>query len=952
MNTRQALSKDQIDRQSFKAQYTPWDQPISEIQTEQVERRQAQANWQQQAGTIMEAPHLLLDGQWQMAEEGDEQQRLQQVWDDAYVVNVPGSIHQALVDNGVLGDPSFGENADAAKDYSHRTWWHKVDFELDQLEQWQQARLVFEGVSPACDVWLNGQALGYHNGAFGGPEHEVGQLLQASNTLIVRVHPAPLGNEWNIWHSTVVFNCNYGWHYVNLPAVGIWQSVKLEAVNRMEIRHPFVAALSLEQALAGQVDVSFTLTGQVQPGDVVHGVIRPEQGDGQAVLFTWEPQAGEWSSDDEPVHLQLNIPQPQLWWPLDMGEQPLYRIRLAYQYGEREQAATDVNGDVVETTFGIRHIGMLPSPQGTQEELYDWTFAVNGVPVFAKGTGWCTLDALMDFGREHYEHFLQLAADQHVNMMRAWGGGMPETDDFYDLCDRLGIMILQEWPTCWGSHANQPYDALEETVQRNTLRLRNHPSLVMWGGGNETSSELDHESMNMMGRYSVELDGTRPFHRTDPLGGSTHDHIVWNGWTPAYSFDYYAGLDDMLLSEFGLASAPVLESVLRYMPEEERHQWPPEPGRSFYHHLPAFNTRDEMRILSEFAGSFVPCESLEQFVTGTQLAQVVSLRHKMERARCHWPLQTGVVTYKLNDVYPGVSWATIDWYGVPKMSHYFTADSYAPLAVVVLFEKLNSPDVDQALPVYLLDERRQLDLHQEDWTAGVRVYDAQLQLLQSEAWQAGSSPSDTLHSTAQHSNDSSLDTTNQPAVLAAQQVRKLGEISLTSAPLEDAPLLIVSELVQAGEVLYRTFYWLNFDARPGVLLNLPSTTLSLDWEDGTAITVDAVSLSFSALGGHQPVDSTNQAADPINQANRSDQAVGASRYKHQVKVTNTGEFPAVAVELYNDIRSSSQGNAQSNEAASSILLAEDNFFWLDRGESRIIHVASPQSLSVRAWNVK
>ncbi|WP_411347253.1 glycoside hydrolase family 2 protein [Paenibacillus sp. WLX2291] len=945
MNTRHALSKDQIDRQSFNAQHTPWDQPISDIHIEQLTRQQAQTHWQQQTGTINSAPHVLLNGQWQMAEEGEQQQRLQQPWDDAYVVNIPGSIHQALVDNGVLNDPSFGEHADAAKVYSHRTWWHKVEFELEHMEQWRQARLIFEGVSPACDVWLNGQALGYHNGAFGGPEHEVGRLLEENNTLIVRVHPAPLGNEWNIWHSTVVFNCNYGWHYVNLPAVGIWQSVTLEATNRVEIRHPFVAALSLEQALSGQVDVSFTLSGQVQAGDVVHGVIEPEQGDGQAVSFAWEPQAGQWSSGDESVHIQLNVPEPQLWWVLDMGEQPLYRLRLAYVYGESERLHH--NGHVVETTFGIRHIGMLPSPQGTHEELYDWTFAVNGVPVFAKGTGWCTLDALMNFQREQYEHFLQLAADQHVNMMRAWGGGMPETDDFYDLCDRLGIMILQEWPTCWGSHANQPYDALEETVRRNTLRLRNHPSLVMWGGGNETSSELEHESMNMMGRYSIELDDTRPFHRTDPLGGSTHDHIVWNGWTPAYSFDYYAGLDDMLLSEFGLASAPVLESVQRYMPETEQDQWPPEPGRSFYHHLPAFNTRDEMRILSEFAGSFVPCESLAQFVVGTQLAQVVSLRHKMERARCHWPQQTGVVTYKLNDVYPGVSWATVDWYGVPKMSHYFTADSYAPLAVVVLFEKLNSPDVHQTLPVYLLDERQQLDWQNGNWTAGVRVYDAQLQLLQSEAWQAGEDHSETTHQPLQHDEDSLSPSHDQPALLAAQQVHKLGEIQLDAAPLDDAPLLVVSELVQAEQVLYRTFYWLNFDARPGVLMNLPTTTLKLDEH---VLPASASNLAKESSG----TDVSKHTADDV---------VSPSRYTRQVKITNTGSFPAVAVELYSLTSSSLQNYENSNLNVSentrsmngkihSILVAEDHFFWLDSGESRIIGVDSQESLSVRAWNVK
>ena len=172
----------------------------------------------------------------------------------------------------------------------------------------------------------------------------------------------------------------------------------------------------------------------------------------------------------------------------------------------------------------------------------------------------------MDFSRERYERFLDIAASQHVQMLRAWGSGMPETDDFYDLCDRKGIMVIQEWPTAWNSHLEQPYPALEETVRLNTLRIRNHPSLVILSGGNESGNPFG-PAIDMMGRYAMELDGTRAFHRGEPWGGSQHDYNCWWGRQP---LDYNLKMQADFYGEFGIASMPRYESVQRYLPALEK----------------------------------------------------------------------------------------------------------------------------------------------------------------------------------------------------------------------------------------------------------------------------------------------------------------------------------------------------------------------------------------------
>jgi beta-mannosidase len=289
------------------------------------------------------------------------------------------------------------------------------------------------------------------------------------------------------------------------------------------------------------------------------------------------------------------------------------------------------------------------------------------------------MDPLMDFSRPRYERLMRLAHDQHVQMLRAWGSGMPETDTFYDLCDRYGIMVLQEWPTAWNSHTMQPYDVLQDTVVRNTLRLRNHPSLAMWGAGNESDKPFGR-AINMMGRVAHELDGTRAFHRGEPWGGSRHDYT--SDWLRQH-IDHNLNFKEIFIGEFGMNCVPNYESVLRYLPADERDVWPPTPDGTFARHTPVFNTKGGLERLQQFSAYFVDGDRMEEFIFGSQMAQATVIRSTMELNRTRWPDCTGVLYYKLNDNYPAASWATVDWYGAPKIGHYIIQDAMTPLMATV-----------------------------------------------------------------------------------------------------------------------------------------------------------------------------------------------------------------------------------------------------------------------------
>ena len=770
-------SLDEIDRESFAARYVLADLPaVALTPVDAVEQ--------------VQVPYeLSLDGLWLMVEGGDERARVGQTWSDAMEAVVPGSVHTALVTNGVIPDPYIGQNDSIAEKQSYKTWWFCRQFSLDELPD--NPLLSFGGVANRCTVWLNGHKLGTHEGMFGGPDFAVKKYLKKENTLVVKLDPIPqmfLGN-WppnanESWKYTVVFNCVYGWHYAQIPALGIWRTVKLIAEAPVEIESPFVSTRTLQGDMRLVVNlrkVSAPVKGKLQVA------VSPRNFEGESQYFECEINS---SKKAEQLSFDFKIDNPRLWWPNDRGEQNLYDMELSFI--PRNGGSPDVE----RTSFGIRTIEMAPFPEGPREDRYNWTFVVNGKPMFVKGTGWCTVDALMDFSRDRYDHLLSIAKSQHVQMLRAWGGGMPETDDCYELCDEYGIMVIQEWPTAWNSHNTQPFDMLQETVVRNTKRIRNHPSLVMWGAGNESDKPFG-PAIDMMGRLSLELDGTRPFHRGEAWGGSDHNYNCW--WDDAH-LNHNLNMTSPFWGEFGIASLPHIESVERYL-AEEKDIWPSREGGHFRHHTPIFGTMGEFGKLSQYSGYFMPDTTLAEFIIGSQLSQVVGVRHTLERARTRWPETTGALYYKMNDNYPGVSWGCVDYYGAIKPVHYFVQKSFAPLTGVLLFDRTNLSSQEVSLPLYLLDDCSRLA--GKEYRVVATVYNDRLDTVACRTFEG--------------QGDS-------------RSVVSLGNLDLTRAQTKSTMLFVVVDVLSGDDRLSRNYYFANYEVRRGVIMSMPRTDVVLKRE--------------------------------------------------------------------------------------------------------------------------
>lgn len=785
LNAAAQQSLDEVDRISFHAAKSPLEMEGEIMKTIS------------NTATKARPPHSMsLSGNWLMVEDkGGSQPN----WSAAITAKVPGSVHQSLQAAGKIPDPTVGRNDSIAERQSYKSWWMKRTFNYNG--SWNNdVKLMFGGIANVCTVYLNGTKLGSHEGMFGGPDFIVTKLLKkGQNELLVHLDAIPDPGNTNpflsSWTKTVVANCVYGWHYTKIPTIGIWQDVKLQEVPRHALVHPFIITRSTN----GTMRLAVGLSNPIKQGKLKI-VVEPKNFSGKKQAFAYNI-----ADKDSSLYLDFNIANPQLWWPNDYGKQPLYKATISLETGGKTT-------DVKQVNFGIRTIEMRPIPEGERPNLYNWTFTVNGKPIFMKGGNWCLIDVMMDLSRNHYLKFLKAAKEQHFQLLRAWGGGLSETDTFYDLCDSLGIMVMQEWPTCWNSHNTQPYDIMEETVVRNTLRLRNHPSLALWAGGNE-SSEPQGKMIDMMGRASIELDGTRAFHRGEPCGGSGHNHDSW--WLDQH-LNNMLNMTTIFWGEFGMPSLPVEENVRRYLNGEE-YTYPVKHGSIFEHHSPKFGTGEEMRRLDREASFFLSPTTLDRVVLGSQLAQIVGTRRTIERARSMWPKCTGAIYYKLNDVYPGLSWASVDYYGGRKPTHYFVKRSFEPVTSVILFSNTNLTCQKVSLPYYLLDDT--LSLRGKTVKLHVSVYQFNLKCVYN----------DTI------------------TIKPTKSVERLPDIQLNQTQTYSPLLYFKTDLLDSdGKLIKRNWYIENFDSKKDAIFESPRSLVSVAQTDNK-LSITNVSESVPAI---------------------------------------------------------------------------------------------------------
>ena len=601
--------------------------------------------------------------------------------DEWLPATVPGNVQADLLRAGLLPDPAWGRQNELAQWPDDHCWWLVRDLSLAPSQgASERTHLILRGVDYISDLFLDGRHLGHHEGMFSPQVYDITNLLSAKSRLAVRITgsrwlPCDRSSRWEkvlnriearalgalgrFPHRRDTLKCQmgFGWDFSPpLRTMGLWDDVSLVISDDIWIRdvvaRPSFTGGGVTLLVKAEIDARLPRPARMRcslSGETFAG--------GPLVAEC----AVELTPGTYPYCVEMVVPQPRLWWPWDHGRPDLYRLTVEVLDDNRVL-------DTCDNLIGLRQV-----------ELDSWTVRINDRRVYARGANWVPADMLPGRVTEaDYRHLLSLARQANMNMLRVWGGGLREKRAFYELCDRLGILVWQEFPVACAFVTRFPrspeYLHLAETEAQAIVRdLQNHPSVVVWCGGNEFSPRRNAPLVEALQR-AASGDPTRPFLPASPHGGDSHNWQVWHGYAApaAYRRDmaHFA-------SEFGLQAPPSAGALRRFIPEGEL--WPPGPSWSYHN---AGLTKLE-RYARPFLGARQAQEvDLDAFVQASQRAQAHGLQIAIEHYRrlkargCG-----GVLVWQLNEPWPAISWALIDFDREPKPAYNRVRRLFDPLLI-------------------------------------------------------------------------------------------------------------------------------------------------------------------------------------------------------------------------------------------------------------------------------
>lgn len=623
---------------------------------------------------------------------------------DCIPCSVPGTVRNALLEAGKIPDPYVGYNNEKSLWVEDKEWWFFKTFTAGAELKGKWIDIVFEGASFQGDVWLNGQRLGELKGMLNPRAFDGTKLLNIGreNYLAVRLEATPdarmnetaRGLTWDSPRDQLysIAQCMYGWDWGphGVP-VGLWKTVRLRVTGALRVDHPYINSHIASPSLAEctiELDVH-NLTGLQAAGMLSGSILEKKSG---RKVAEFHRQVDLQPLENKTVSVAVTIADPKLWWPNGMGEQNLYVLQASVSNG-------DAVSEQVHTQFGVRELKLVDNEQveeylksmkddvGSQYHLgkvvgsYPWTFQINGKKMFAKGGNWIPVDQLLRLDRDRYDRLLTLAREAGFNLLRVWGGGLYETEDFYELCDEYGILAWQEFLSN-RSFARIDRENFLDGAASAVFRLRNHPSLTFWCGGNEFDPD-DAGSKAVIDALEAllkKLDPQREFHRASPYQGDDHHWGVWHGQQPYTTYRVVRPFR----SESGVNAFPVAEDYRKFVPDT--FLWPLDTTFIEYHG--EYNTRfQHLQKLSRYANEFGPSSSIEQMINKSELYQALANSFNMEYCRANMFRNSGLLIWQYNDIWPCVSWSMVDWYGTPKPTYYYQKRASRPMHIGVDFER-------------------------------------------------------------------------------------------------------------------------------------------------------------------------------------------------------------------------------------------------------------------------
>ncbi|HEV7747833.1 MAG TPA: glycoside hydrolase family 2 protein [Pyrinomonadaceae bacterium] len=645
--------------------------------------------------------------------------------DDWHAATVPGCVHTDLLNNKLIDDPFYRDNEQKQQWIGKTDWEYQTTFNVGpELLERSNINLVFEGLDTYANVFLNGELLLAADNMFRTWRVDCKLLLKPGvNTLLIRFrspinevlplmgklnYQLPAGNDQGEKTSPHTRKAPYqfGWDWgPRFVTSGIWRPVSLEAWDaaRVEGLHLLpknvtaaAASMSAEVEIVAEKSVAATI---IVDNVTDYGRIARRE-------VNLAPGVNR-------ISFPFVIARPKLWWPNGLGAQALYVFKAKLLIDGQ------VIGEVTART-GLRSLELRQDRDATGKSF---TFVINGVPVFAKGANWIPADSFPTrISKAKYRQLLESARDANMNMLRVWGGGIYERDDFYELCDELGILIWQDFMFgCSLYPGDQPFlDNVRQEATDNVRRLRNHPSIVIWVGNNEIESGWFHwgwkdqlpatlwdDYLKIFYKVLPEVcssqDPSRPYWPSSPSSnleddnesGKMGDSHYWQVWHAALPFSEYAKQFPRFMSEYGFQSFPEIETVNTYtLPVDHDIQ---SPVMMAHQRHPRGNQLVREYMLREYSEP----KDFESFLYVSQVLQAEGIKIGAEHLRRIKPHNMGSLFWQLNDCWPVASWSSIDYTGRWKALQYYARRFYGDILVSPLEDNGN-------ISVFVVSDRLKL----------------------------------------------------------------------------------------------------------------------------------------------------------------------------------------------------------------------------------------------------
>ena len=702
---------------------------------------------------------------------------------------VPGTVHTDLLANRLIPNPYVGAPEAGLQWIGLADWEYRTRFDAPRTAlQAARSDLVFAGLDTFAEVWLNGEKVLDAGNAFRtwrlpvqgklraqgnelrvvlrSPIAKLLPMVQAMPLKLAGNYPSPFGDEPPDAMTTTFVRkpgYHYGWDWgPRYVTAGIWKPVTLQSWNTLRVDD---LQIRQDRVDAARADITAIASVEAVRDGVFDLALWQTAPDGKRSLAAQKRVALQAGTNR--IDLPVRIDGPQRWFPNGYGAQALYRFDLEATDGKASVATAG-------TRTGLRSIELRREPDDKGRSFH---FVVNGIPVFAKGANTIPFDMFQPrVDKAQLRRVLQSARDANMNFLRSWGGGYYESDDFFDLADELGLLVWQDF--MFGGGMQPGYDdAFRANViaeaRDNVRRLRNHPSIALWCGNNEEEiswkywgrgkemKAADPAFADKVWNGYVQLFGTDLRKVVEEEGGgiaywssSPSDDLVgppdtpasgdmhyWNVWgNEAHPPSKYLEITPRFMSEYGLQGWPVQRTVDAFASRAEQGIATPVIEA----HQKYMAGKGNERLMKYVEYEFGQTKDFANFIYLSQAAQAEGIALAALHHRASRPYTMGSLYWQLNDVWPGASWSSIDWFGRWKALHLHARRFFAPVAVAALRNAEGRTSVsmlnDRTVPVrgelrmrvmslegkVLRDERKPVDLAPLSASRAASYTDAEL----------------------------------------------------------------------------------------------------------------------------------------------------------------------------------------------------------------------------------